>query len=291
MMAERPVAIARQPGDAMDAQRRVGDMADPILAFHGIVKRYGALQALAGVTFQVNRGEVVCLIGPSGSGKSTLLRCANALEGIDEGRVVFDGIGVQDKATDVRKLRRRMGMVFQNFELFPHLTVLSNVAVGPVTVLGMRREAAEARAMDLLRKVGLLEKAAQHPAALSGGQQQRVAIARALAMQPDVMLFDEPTSALDPETIGEVLSVMKRLADEGMTMVVVTHEMDFAKRVANWVVVFDHGRVVEQGPPRQIFEQPTVSRTRDFLSHLGWHGESLAAEAPLVESRTPEDQA
>jgi polar amino acid transport system ATP-binding protein len=268
--------------------RRVGADVAPILAFDGIVKRYGALEALAGVTFQVNRGEVVCLIGPSGSGKSTLLRCANALEGIDGGRVVFDGIGVQDKATDARKLRRRMGMVFQNFELFPHLTVLSNVAVGPVTVLGMKRAAAEARAMDLLRKVGLAEKAAQHPAALSGGQQQRVAIARALAMQPDVMLFDEPTSALDPETIGEVLSVMKRLADEGMTMVVVTHEMDFAKRVANWVVVFDRGKVVEQGPPRQIFEQPTVARTRDFLSHLGWHGESLAAADPLVEPPSEE---
>src|SRR5262249_1826907 len=157
-------------------------------------------------------------------------------------------------------------------------TVVSNIAVGPITVLGMKREAAEARAMDLLRKGGLAEKAAHHPAALSGGQQQRVAIARALAMQPDVMLFDQPTSALDPEPTGEVLSVMKRLADEGMTMVVVTHEMDFAKRVANWVVVFDRGRVVEQGPPRQIFEQPTVARTRDFLSHLGWHGESLASD-------------
>jgi polar amino acid transport system ATP-binding protein len=267
---------------------RIGADAAPILAFDGIVKRYGALEALAGVTFQVNRGEVVCLIGPSGSGKSTLLRCANALEGIDGGSVVFDGIGVQDKATDVRKLRRRMGMVFQNFELFPHLTVLSNVAVGPVTVLGMKRAAAETRAMDLLHKVGLADKAAQHPAALSGGQQQRVAIARALAMQPDVMLFDEPTSALDPETIGEVLSVMKRLADEGMTMVVVTHEMDFAKRVANWVVVFDRGKVVEQGPPRQIFEQPTVPRTRDFLSHLGWHGESLAAADPLVAPHSEE---
>jgi polar amino acid transport system ATP-binding protein len=172
--------------------------------------------------------------------------------------------------------------VFQNFELFPHLTVLRNVAVGPVTVLGMTRERAEARAADLLRKVGLADKAARHPAALSGGQQQRVAIARALAMQPDVMLFDEPTSALDPETIGEVLSVMKRLADEGMTMVVVTHEMDFAKRVADWVVVFDRGRVVEQGTPTQIFEQPTVARTREFLGHLGWHGESLDAAGKLV---------
>ena len=262
--------------------RRVGAEAAPILAFADVVKRYGTLAALSGVTFQVNRGEVVCLIGPSGSGKSTLLRCANALEAIDGGRVVFDGVDVQRPKADVRGLRRRMGMVFQNFELFPHLTVLRNVAIGPMTVLNMARGSAETRAMDLLRKVGLIDKARQHPAALSGGQQQRVAIARALAMQPDVMLFDEPTSALDPETIGEVLSVMKRLADEGMTMVVVTHEMDFAKRVANWVVVFDHGKVVEQGPPRQIFEQPTIPRTRDFLSHLGWHGESLAALEPLV---------
>jgi polar amino acid transport system ATP-binding protein len=262
---------------------RVGADAPAILAFDSVAKRYGTLQALAGVSFQVNRGEVVCLIGPSGSGKSTLLRCANALEGIDAGHIAFDGVGVNDKATDVRNLRRRMGMVFQNFELFPHLTVLGNVSVGPVTVLGMQRKAAAARAMDLLRKVGLADKAQQHPAALSGGQQQRVAIARALAMQPDVMLFDEPTSALDPETIGEVLSVMKRLADEGMTMVVVTHEMDFAKRVGNWVVVFDRGQVIEQGPPRQIFERPTVTRTREFLSHLGWHGESLDSETPLVE--------
>jgi polar amino acid transport system ATP-binding protein len=280
-MAARSGSLAGKPA------ARVGADAAAILTFDGVAKRYGTLQALAGVSFQVNRGAVVCLIGPSGSGKSTLLRCANALEGIDAGRITFDGVAVDDKATDVRKLRRRMGMVFQNFELFPHLTVLGNVAVGPVTVLGMQRTAAAARAMDLLRKVGLAEKAQQHPAALSGGQQQRVAIARALAMQPDVMLFDEPTSALDPETIGEVLSVMKRLADEGMTMLVVTHEMDFAKRVGNWVVVFDQGLVIEQGPPRQIFEQPTVTRTREFLSHLGWHGESLASDAPLVEKQAP----
>ncbi|MBV8426194.1 MAG: amino acid ABC transporter ATP-binding protein [Hyphomicrobiales bacterium] len=263
---------------------RIGSGAAPILRFEGVCKRYGPLEALAGVTFQVNRGEVVCLIGPSGSGKSTLLRCANALESIDGGRVILDGVDVHDRRTDARKLRRRMGMVFQNFELFPHLTVLRNVAVGPTTVLGMSPPKAAERAMELLRKVGLAEKASQHPAALSGGQQQRVAIARALAMQPDVMLFDEPTSALDPETIGEVLSVMKRLADEGMTMVVVTHEMDFAKRVGSWIVVFDHGKVVEQGPPRQVFEEPTVQRTRDFLSHLGWHGESLAASDLLVHS-------
>jgi polar amino acid transport system ATP-binding protein len=255
---------------------RIGAGTTPILAFENVVKRYGALEALAGASFSVNRGEVVCLIGPSGSGKSTLLRCANALEASDGGRILFDGMNIGDAAADVRTLRRRMGMVFQNFELFPHLTVLRNVTIGPTTVLGLAREAADERAMALLRKVGLAEKRDQHPAALSGGQQQRVAIARALAMQPDVMLFDEPTSALDPETIGEVLSVMKRLADEGMTMVVVTHEMDFAKRVGNWIVVFDHGRVIEQGPPKQIFEQATVPRTRDFLSHLGWHGESIA---------------
>ena len=258
--------------DSMAA--RVGRDEPPILLFDGVVKRYGPLVALDGVSFQVNRGEVVCLIGPSGSGKSTLLRCANGLETVDGGRAVFEGFEVGGAGGAVFKLRQRMGMVFQNFELFPHLTVQRNVSIGPTTVLKMARDAADARATELLRKVGLADKAGKHPAALSGGQQQRVAIARALAMQPDVMLFDEPTSALDPETIGEVLAVMKALADEGMTMMVVTHEMDFAKRVADWVVVFDHGRVIEQGPPKQIFEAPLVPRTRDFLSHLGWHGES-----------------
>jgi polar amino acid transport system ATP-binding protein len=165
-----------------------------------------------------------------------------------------------------------MGMVFQNFELFPHKTAVENVALGPTTVLGMSKAKAAERAMALLDKVGLVTKANNFPSGLSGGQLQRVAIARALAMEPEVMLFDEPTSALDPETIGEVLSVMKRLADEGMTMIVVTHEMTFARRVANWVVVFDHGKVVEQGPPQQIFENPVAERTRDFLSHLGWNG-------------------
>jgi polar amino acid transport system ATP-binding protein len=255
---------------------RVGGGAAPILTFDNVSKRYGDLQALRGVSCQVNRGEVVCLIGPSGSGKSTLLRCANALETLDGGRITFDGVDVHAPTTDARAVRRRMGMVFQNFELFPHLTVLRNITIGPTTVLKLDPAAADARARALLQKVGLSDKAMQHPAALSGGQQQRVAIARALAMEPALMLFDEPTSALDPETIGEVLSVMKALADEGMTMVVVTHEMDFAKRVADWVVVFDHGQVIEQGAPRQIFEAATVQRTREFLSHLGWHGESIA---------------
>ena len=260
----------------MTGQARVGADAPPILTFENVVKQYGTVRALDGVSFHVNRGEVVCLIGPSGSVKSTLLRCANALETLDGGRITFDGTDVHGPGADPRRLRQRMGMVFQNFELFPHLTVLRNVTIGPTTVLGMDAAAAEARARALLAKVGLSAMADRHPAALSGGQQQRVAIARALAMAPAMMLFDEPTSALDPETVGEVLSVMKGLADEGMTMAVVTHEMDFAKRVADWVVVFDHGKLIEEGPPRQIFEAPLVPRTREFLSHLGWHGESIA---------------
>jgi polar amino acid transport system ATP-binding protein len=250
----------------------------PILAAEGVVKWFGQHLALDGLSLSVARGEVVCLIGPSGSGKSTFLRCLNALERPDAGRIVFDGMEVRPERRDVRAIRRRMGMVFQNFELFPHLTALRNVAIGPRMVLRLKDAAAEARAMALLVKVGLADHATKHPAQLSGGQQQRVAIARALAMQPDLMLFDEPTSALDPETIGEVLAVMKALADEGMTMVVVTHEMDFARRVADRVAVFDRGRIIEEGTPAVIFENPRVPRTREFLSHLGWHGESAVTE-------------
>jgi len=197
------------------------------------------------------------------------------LETIDGGEIEFEGAQLPRDERVLREVRRRMGMVFQSFELFPHLTALHNVAEAPRTVLKARRAEAEDRARAMLAKVGLSDKASNYPAALSGGQQQRVAIARALAMEPDVMLFDEPTSALDPETIGEVLSVMKALADEGMTMVVVTHEMTFARRVGDWVAVFDAGRIVEQGPPQQIFDAPTTERTRDFLSHLGWHGATL----------------
>ena len=248
-----------------------------ILAAKGVVKSFGPHLALDGVSLTIARGEVVCLIGPSGSGKSTFLRCLNALERPDAGRIVFDGEEVRPDRRDVRAIRRRMGMVFQNFELFPHLTALRNVAIGPRMVLRLADAEADARASALLAKVGLADHATKHPAQLSGGQQQRVAIARALAMQPDLMLFDEPTSALDPETIGEVLAVMKTLADEGMTMVVVTHEMDFARRVADRVVVFDRGRVIEEGTPAVIFENPRVARTREFLSHLGWHGESAVA--------------
>ncbi|WP_342643315.1 amino acid ABC transporter ATP-binding protein [Rhodoligotrophos ferricapiens] len=266
----------RPSGSRLNADR------PPILRFENLHKSYGPVEVLREVTFQVHLGEVVCLIGPSGSGKSTLLRCANGLETVNNGAILFEGQPVDARSAAIRHVRRHMGMVFQNFELFPHLTVLHNVSVGPVTVLGLSRQEADARALSLLSKVGLSDHAHKHPAELSGGQQQRVAIARALAMEPKLMLFDEPTSALDPETIGEVLSVMKRLADEGMTMVVVTHEMDFAKRVADWVVVFDRGSIVEQGPPKQIFEAAQVSRTREFLSHLGWHGESLDQAIPLT---------
>jgi polar amino acid transport system ATP-binding protein len=251
---------------------RKGAQEAPVIVYQGVVKRFGDFTALDGVSARVNRGEVVCLIGPSGSGKSTLLRCTNALESIDAGRVLFDGAPLPKAEAEARHVRQRMGMVFQNFELFPHMTALENVAVGRTTVLDEKANAANARARALLEKVGLGEKAASYPSTLSGGQQQRVAIARALAMEPEVMLFDEPTSALDPETIGEVLNVMKQLADEGMTMIVVTHEMTFARRVGNWIIVFDHGRIVEEGPPSQVFDNPHAARTRDFLSHLGWAG-------------------
>jgi polar amino acid transport system ATP-binding protein len=244
----------------------------PMLVYENVRKRYGTFMAVDGVSLHVNAGEVVCLIGPSGSGKSTLLRCTNALETIDGGEIRFEGKPLPTKDSDIRQIRQRMGMVFQSFELFPHKTALENVTIGLTTVKKMANEEAKTRALVLLAKVGLADKTANYPANLSGGQQQRVAIARALAMEPHVMLFDEPTSALDPETVGEVLNVMRNLAQEGMTMIVVTHEMSFARRVANWVVVFERGQLLEQGPPQQIFEAPTVERTRDFLSHLGWSG-------------------
>lgn len=244
----------------------------PVVAYHDVKKQFGNFVALAGVSLEVRKGQVVCLIGPSGSGKSTLLRCTNGLELIDSGEVILDGKRLPNDWDGMRRVRQRMGMVFQNFELFPHKTALGNVMTGPLTVLRQPRETANKKAVALLTKVGLADKATSYPAQLSGGQQQRVAIARALAMDPEIMLFDEPTSALDPETIGEVLNVMKQLAEEGMTMVVVTHEMTFARRVADWIVVMDRGAIVEQGAPEQIFDSPTKERTRDFFSHLGWSG-------------------
>jgi polar amino acid transport system ATP-binding protein len=250
---------------------RRGDDRPPIVLYENVVKKFGDFLALDGVNARVHAGEVVCLIGPSGSGKSTLLRCTNALERIQGGRVMFCGEPLPEAEKDARLVRQRMGMVFQNFELFPHMTALENIISGPVTVRKTPRAEAIEQAHDLLKKVGLTDKAASYPSMLSGGQQQRVAIARALAMKPEVMLFDEPTSALDPETVGEVLSVMTNLAGEGMTMIVVTHEMNFARRVSNWTIVFDRGRVVEEGMPEQIFTDPQQPRTRDFLRHIGWH--------------------
>src|SRR5436190_16175088 len=246
-------------------------------------KSFGALEVLKGVTFGVEKGQVVVVLGPSGSGKSTMLRCMNLLEDYEGGEIRIDGavIGYRTNPNGQRiaspeaekaKLRERVGMVFQSFNLFPHRTAIDNIMMGPLRVRGSARREARTLALELLDKVGLADKANEYPIRLSGGQQQRVAIARSLAMQPNVMLFDEVTSALDPETIGEVLNVMKALAEEGMTMVVVTHEMSFARRVGDWVAVFDAGRIVEEGPPRQIFDAPTTDRTRDFLSHLGWSG-------------------
>jgi len=235
---------------------------------------------LKGVSLTVRRGEVVVIIGPSGSGKTTFVRCLNHLEKIESGRIFVNGhlIGyrerdgrlVEDHERNIARQRREIGMVFQRFNLFHHKTALGNIVEAPIHVLGVPEREAVAIGRDLLARVGLSDKADVYPAQLSGGQQQRVAIARALAMEPEVMLFDEPTSALDPETIGEVLSVMKRLAEEGMTMLVVTHEMSFARRVAGRVIVFERGRIVEEGPPEQIFDAPKVDRTREFLSHIGW---------------------
>ncbi|AVQ85337.1 MULTISPECIES: amino acid ABC transporter ATP-binding protein [unclassified Variovorax] len=234
----------------------------------GLEKRFGTHRVLRGVSLHVDKGEVVCLIGPSGSGKSTVLRCINGLESYEGGVVRAFGERVDRTAPTIHRLRSRMGMVFQRFNLFPHRTVLENVMEGPVHVL--RQNAAQARdeALALLAKVGLAEKAQAYPAQLSGGQQQRVAIARALAMKPEAMLFDEPTSALDPELVGDVLGVMRALADEGMTMIVVTHEMGFAREVADRVCFLHSGSIVEEGPSAQVLGAPRQARTQDFLRRV-----------------------
>jgi ABC-type polar amino acid transport system ATPase subunit len=247
-----------------------GQVADPIVVVENLYKRFDSLEVLKGVSLEVDRGEVVVVIGASGSGKSTLLRCLNGLEPASSGRIIVDGLEVTGKRAKLPAIRRHIGMVFQSFNLFPHLTVLANVMEGPRTVLGMNRGEARDRAMALLTKVGLPEKANNKPIQLSGGQQQRVAIARALAMDPKVMLFDEATSALDPELVGDVLNVMKALAEEGMTMVVVTHEMGFAQRVADRVLFIDDGTIVEEGSPDAIFRAAKHERTRQFLSQLEW---------------------
>jgi polar amino acid transport system ATP-binding protein len=233
-----------------------------------VTKRFGKLTALDDVSLEVRRGEVLVIIGPSGSGKSTLLRCINHLEVPDSGRVVIDGIILNNQRTNINKVREEVGMVFQRFELFPHLTVIENVTLAQRVVRKRSKEQADRIAMELLDKVGIPEKANAHPAQLSGGQQQRVAIARALAMQPKIMLFDEPTSALDPEMIKEVLDVMLDLAREGMTMVVVSHEMGFARAASNRVVFMDQGHIVEMGEPDQLFSNPQHERTQLFLSKI-----------------------
>lgn len=239
---------------------------DRKLKITNLVKTFGNLEVLKGISMEVSEGEVVCLIGPSGSGKSTFLRCINQLEEATGGEIEVDGYIVTDKNTDINKVRENIGMVFQQFNLFPHLTVKKNIMMAPVDRKKMDKEAAEQVALHLLERVGLSDKVNAKPRELSGGQQQRVAIARALAMQPDIMLFDEPTSALDPEMVGEVLAVMKELASTGMTMIVVTHEMGFARDVADRVVFMADGYVVEEGKPEEIFKNPKEQRTKEFLN-------------------------
>ncbi len=233
---------------------------------HNLKKSFHHLDVLKGIDLTVAEGEVVCVIGPSGGGKSTFLRCLNRLEDATEGQIFVDGYEITDKKVNINKVRQNIGMVFQSFNLFAHLSVKKNIMLAPVDLKLMRKEEAEKKAMELLDRVGLADKANAFPHQLSGGQQQRVAIARALAMNPDVMLFDEPTSALDPEMVGEVLSVMKELAEGGMTMIVVTHEMGFARDVADRVILMADGVIAEQGTPEQIFEHPQVKRTQDFLA-------------------------
>lgn len=231
-------------------------------------KRFGKLHVLKGVNCHIEKGEVIVIIGPSGSGKSTMLRCMNLLEEPTGGEIEFEGNIITDKKVNIDKLREKMGMVFQQFNLFPHKTVLQNITLAPMKVKGLAQADAEAIAYKLLKKIGLEDKAGSYPNQLSGGQKQRIAIARALAMEPDVMLFDEPTSALDPEMVGEVLNVMKELASEGMTMVVVTHEMGFAREVGDRVLFMDGGNIVEEGSPERIFGNPQNQRTIDFLSKV-----------------------
>lgn len=239
-----------------------------LIEIKGLHKSFGKNEVLKGLDIEIKKGEVVVMIGPSGSGKSTFLRTMNLLETPTKGDVYFEGTNIADKATDVFKHREKMGMVFQQFNLFPNLTVLDNLTLAPVNTGKLTKEAAKEVAVALLAKVGLSDKVDAYPQSLSGGQQQRVAIARALAMNPDVMLFDEPTSALDPEMVGDVLSVMKNLAKDGMTMVIVTHEMGFAKEVADRVIFMADGKIVESGEPKALFDNPKEGRTQEFLAQV-----------------------
>ena len=248
----------------------MSDKNEALIRVKGLKVHYkgGAIKALDGVDAEIHRGEVVVVIGPSGSGKSTFLRSLNLLETPTDGTIEFDGVNITDPKVDINLHRRKMGMVFQHFNLFPHMTILRNMTLAPTKLLKKSKADAEEKAMELLRRVGLADRAGAYPSQLSGGQKQRIAIVRALCMEPEVMLFDEPTSALDPEMVGEVLAVMKQLAAEGMTMVVVTHEMGFAREVADRVIFIDGGKILEEGTPEDIFEHPKNQRTIDFLSKV-----------------------
>ncbi|HFI0150511.1 TPA: amino acid ABC transporter ATP-binding protein [Streptococcus suis] len=243
-------------------------MANTIISIKDLHKYFGKNEVLKGIDLEIEQGQVVVIIGPSGSGKSTFLRTMNLLEVPTKGTVTFEGVDITDKSNDIFKMREKMGMVFQQFNLFPNMTVLDNITLSPVKTKGLPKDEAEAIAYDLLEKVGLPDKALAYPQSLSGGQQQRIAIARGLAMDPDVLLFDEPTSALDPEMVGEVLAVMQDLAKSGMTMVIVTHEMGFAREVADRVIFMDGGVIVEDGTPEDVFEHTKEERTKDFLSKV-----------------------
>lgn len=243
-------------------------MANAKINVTNLKKSFGSNEVLKGIDLEVAEGEVVCIIGPSGSGKSTLLRCLNKLEEVTDGHVLIDGQDITEKTTDINEVREEIGMVFQHFNLFPHLSVMDNITLAPVELKRENKEAARVKAVELLETVGLSEKADAFPSSLSGGQKQRVAIARALAMNPEIMLFDEPTSALDPEMVGDVLEVMKKLAKQGMTMVVVTHEMGFAREVGHRVIFMDGGYIVEEGTPAEVFGNPQHPRTQDFLNKV-----------------------
>ena len=239
-----------------------------LIEVKNLQKSFGSVDVLKGINNTINKGEVVVIIGPSGSGKSTYLRCLNLLEEPTGGNIIFEGVDITDPKTNINLHRQKMGMVFQQFNLFPHMTILKNMTIAPMKLLGMSKANAEKKAMELLKKVGLSDRAHSYPSQLSGGQKQRVAIVRALCMDPQVMLFDEPTSALDPEMVGEVLGVMKELASSGMTMAVVTHEMGFAREVADRVLFIDEGIIMEEGTPEEIFTNPQSPRLRDFLSKV-----------------------
>lgn len=241
---------------------------EPKIITKDLVKSFGSLEVLKGINVEIDKGEVICIIGPSGSGKSTFLRCINQLEESTSGQIFVDGEEITAKDADINKIRRHIGMVFQQFNLFPHMTALENITLAPLTLKLKSKEEAEQKARELMARVGLEDKLNSRPSDLSGGQQQRVAIARALAMEPDIMLFDEPTSALDPEMVGEVLAVMKELAAMGMTMVVVTHEMGFARDVADRVLFIDEGIVMEEGTPEEVFGAPKNKRTQEFLNKV-----------------------